>query len=90
MGMVFLRNYRNTSRSKGICVCRLPFSPPYGPQKFFFRIFLRMGGNYPPAYADGISFFMFGGAIGPDDGVGHLDTTEFQIGGIRWLLGYSP
>jgi len=84
----FLRLTDNTIDQRGYVFVDLPFSSAYG-LKVSFEYFA-YGGINPTAYADGISFFMFDGAIGPDDGVGPSGPTEFQIGGLGGSLGYSP
>ncbi|MFT4855354.1 MAG: gliding motility-associated-like protein [Algoriphagus sp.] len=87
-GAGFLRLTDNSTDQRGYVFIDLPFSSAYGI-KVSFEYFA-YGGTNPPAYADGISFFMFDGDIGPDDGVAPSSPTEFQIGGLGGSLGYSP
>ncbi|SDC83708.1 gliding motility-associated C-terminal domain-containing protein [Algoriphagus faecimaris] len=75
----YLQLTDNTTDERGYVFIDLPFSSAYGI-KVSFEYFA-YGGINPPAFADGISFFMFDGDIGPSD---------FQIGGLGGSLGYAP
>jgi len=75
----FLQLTDNSTDQRGYVFIDLPFSSAYGI-KVSFEYFA-YGGINPPAYADGISFFMFDGNIGP---------SSFQIGGLGGSLGYAP
>ena len=59
----FLQLTDNSTDQRGYVFIDLPFSSAYGI-KVSFEYFA-YGGINPPAYADGISFFMFDGDIGP-------------------------
>ncbi|WP_181452663.1 PKD domain-containing protein [Algoriphagus aquaeductus] len=74
----FLRLTDNNLDQRGYMFIDLPFSPVYGI-KVSFEYFAYGGLTITPA--DGISFFMFDGAITP---------STFQIGGLGGSLGYSP
>lgn len=77
-GNGFLQLTNNLTDQRGYVFIDLPFSSAYGI-KVSFEYFAY--GGVGPAYADGISFFMFDGAITP---------STFQIGGLGGSLGYSP
>ena len=84
----FLQLTDNTTDQRGYVFIDLPFSSAYGI-KVSFEYFA-FGGINPPAYADGISFFMFDGDIIPDDKIAPLQPNEFRIGGLGGSLGYAP
>jgi hypothetical protein len=77
-GEGFLRLTNNNLDQRGYVFIDLPFSSAYGI-KVSFEYFAY--GGITTTAADGISFFMFDGKIGPSD---------FQIGGLGGSLGYSP
>ncbi|MCE7055262.1 PKD domain-containing protein [Algoriphagus sp. AGSA1] len=81
VGNGYLELTANDTSESGYVYIDIPFSSEYGIKASFE--YVSYGGSNPGA--DGFSFFMFDGNLGPDPG-----PNQFAIGGFGGSLGYAP